>query len=267
MTVYFDTVAFRHIGKSFEDVKLPDEIRNRILISPLTVFEVFSQLTIGDKVLRQVHAILNWCNPQHTGLLMWPDDVLSGVWFGKAPPDDGFTERMQKAFNTCLNAESVKELAVESGHLKDEIDNMKTKTANDFGQLLRSARKEGFAWGTFSEMWFQGIANRVKGDPNSRSVSEVASLFNAHHEFERRKLRDALPDVNYDPIAHRNDLFDAEQLVYLSNPYLYFLTSDKGLADYVKNSSQANRVINVQAAELDSAEKVETLLKKMIRIP
>jgi hypothetical protein len=41
--IYFDTVAFRHIGKSFEEAKLPDEIRDRILISPLTVFEVFSQ--------------------------------------------------------------------------------------------------------------------------------------------------------------------------------------------------------------------------------
>lgn len=266
MMVYFDTVAFRHIGKSFEEVQLPDKIRDRILISPLTVFEVFSQLTIGEKVLRQVHAVLNWSNPKHTGLLMWPDDVLSGVWFGKAPPDDGFTERMQKAFNTCLATDSVEELAEESGNLKTELDKVKMKTANDFGQLLQSGRKEGFKWDSFSETWFQGIANRVNGDPKSRSVSEVVTIFNAYHEFERRKLRDALPDANYDPIAHRNDLFDAEQLVYLSNPYLHFLTCDKGLTDFVKNSSQANRVVNVQAADLDSAEKVETLLGKVVQI-
>jgi hypothetical protein len=69
--------------------------------------------------LRQVHAVLNWSKPKGAGLLMWPDDVLSGVWFGKVPPDDGFTERFQKAFNACLAAESVDQLAAEAGKLKE----------------------------------------------------------------------------------------------------------------------------------------------------
>ena len=89
------------VGTAFEKDTLPSELRERIMISPLTVFEVLSQLTIAnaDEVLRQVHAVHNWTNPERTRLLPWPDDMLFSIWFQKPAPDDGFTKRMEKAFN------------------------------------------------------------------------------------------------------------------------------------------------------------------------
>jgi hypothetical protein len=106
--IYFDTVAFREIGKAFEKTKLSAEISNALVVSPITAFEVFSQLSItkADDVLRQIHGLHSWCVPEGTGLLPWPDDALHGLWFGKARPDDGFTARMQKAFNACLASDS-----------------------------------------------------------------------------------------------------------------------------------------------------------------
>lgn len=81
--IYFDTVAFRQVGKAFEKNTLASALREKTLISPLTVFEVLSQLTTAeaDEVLKQIHAVVNWTNPAHTGLLSWPDDALFSIWF------------------------------------------------------------------------------------------------------------------------------------------------------------------------------------------
>jgi hypothetical protein len=261
--IYFDTAVFREVGKAFEENSLPTELRHRVLISPLAVFEVWSQLTIAkaDEVLKQVRAILNWTDTEHAGLLPWPDDALFGIWFKKPAPDDEFKERMQNAFNTCLATESVETLQAEAGKLKDEMDKTKEKTAQDFARLIAAARNEPLEGEKFSRAWFQGIATRVKADPKSREMSEIVTTLNAYHEFEKGKLQIALANTNYNPGKHQNDLFDAEQLIYLSDPSLCFLTCDAGIANLVKNSSQAKRVICVAPEELANATKVEKLIR------
>lgn len=114
------------------------------MVSPITAFEVLSQLSItnADEVLRQIHGVHNWCEPEGTGLLAWPDDALFGLWFGKAAPDDGFTGRTQKAFNVCLTTDSAKALKEEAGKLKDVMDAMKKRTVEDFERLMEAAKKE-----------------------------------------------------------------------------------------------------------------------------
>jgi len=70
--VYLDTNAFRYFGHAFESTPLAVDLRGKILVSPLSAFEVFAQLAderLGEQVLRQVHAIRNWPNPKHSGLL------------------------------------------------------------------------------------------------------------------------------------------------------------------------------------------------------
>lgn len=42
---------------------------------------------------------------------------------------------------------------------------------------------------------------------------------------------------------HPEDLVDAQQLYYLLDPEMYFVTNDNRLIDYVRGSSQANRII------------------------
>lgn len=68
--VYFDTV-------SLSDRERPSEfgsydLRDYIVVSPLSAFEVLSQLTIvkADKVLQQIQAIHNWINPRKAALYL-----------------------------------------------------------------------------------------------------------------------------------------------------------------------------------------------------
>jgi hypothetical protein len=104
------------------------------------VSHIISQLTVknGDEVLRQIQAIPNWTNPKRTGMLPWPDDALFQFWFQKPAKDDGFTSKMQKAFHSCLSASAVEPLQEEAGKLKDVMDAMRRKTAQDFGRLLEA---------------------------------------------------------------------------------------------------------------------------------
>jgi hypothetical protein len=142
--VYFDTNVFREVGGAFHESSLPDDLKEKVLLSPLTIFEVLSQLTVknADEVLRQIQAIHNWTNSKRTGMLPWPDDALAQFWFEKPTPDDGYTEKMQRAFNVCLAAQSVESLREDAGKLKDAMDGMRHRTAEDFGRLLQAARKE-----------------------------------------------------------------------------------------------------------------------------
>jgi hypothetical protein len=108
--IYLDTNAFRYFGHAFANTTLTDDLRDKVLISPLSAFEVFAQLADerdGDKVLNYVHAIRNWTNPKRSGLLPWPNEWLYQVWFQKPHEDDGFTRKMQDAFNMCLATDSI----------------------------------------------------------------------------------------------------------------------------------------------------------------
>ena len=43
--IFFDTNAFRYFGVAFEKSSLAEVLQNKILISPLSAFEVFAQLS------------------------------------------------------------------------------------------------------------------------------------------------------------------------------------------------------------------------------
>lgn len=263
--LYLDTVAFRQFGKAFATTELPDDLKNRMLISPITVFEVLSQFTVtdGDAVLHEFQGVLNWTNRKNAGLIAWPDDALYGIWYKKNAPQDDFKSRMEKALNTCLAADSVAELRAEAGKLKDVMDGMKQRTAGDFERLLEAARKEPMDDESFSKAWFQGIANRVKADAKSREMNEIITELSAYHEFEREKLKVGLAHKEYNAERHSNDLLDAEQLIYLSDPSLCFLTCDKGFGK-IKESPQAKRIVIVTPPDDLAKPTVVDLVKKIL---
>ena len=59
--VYFDTDVFHRVGETFADRPLPAELRERILVSPITALEALSHLTLkrADEILRQIQAMHN----------------------------------------------------------------------------------------------------------------------------------------------------------------------------------------------------------------
>jgi len=85
--VYFDTDVFHRIGKVFANQGLADDLRERILVSPLTLLEALSHLTLKSNaaILADIQAIHNWVNPSHAGLLSWPSDAIAKIGFTLDP--------------------------------------------------------------------------------------------------------------------------------------------------------------------------------------
>jgi hypothetical protein len=78
--VYFDSDVFHRIGATFSATGLASELRERILVSPITMLEVLSHLTLrrNDEILVHIQAVHNWLDPKRAGLLAWPTDSECG---------------------------------------------------------------------------------------------------------------------------------------------------------------------------------------------
>jgi len=261
--VYFDTDTFHRIGTTFTDKSLNPELRERILVSPITILEVLSHLTLkkNAEILAHIKAVHNWLNPQRVGLLAWPSDAIARIGFQLDPEADDFMKRIENTINVCLATESPDELRESASQLKDALDRMKDSSLADFIRLVEMFRKEPLTPENFSEVWLHGIAKRVKANPQSRPVAEVAASLSAYHEYEEQKLLVAVKNTSHKP--DKNDIMDSEQLPYLGDPKLHFLTCDGGYEARIKKSPQLKRIHKVAPNELENAEQVEELLRKI----
>ena len=276
--IFLDTNAFRYFGIAFGTASLAKELQDKTLISPLSAFEVFAQLSDedpskADAVLRQIQAIRNWTNPKHAVLLPWPDDMIRSLWSQKVVQDEDFTKRMESSFHVILNSDSlapVKEVALQQRQMMEEF---KLNMAHDFQNMVddlktqqgKTSKKKANPVDP-TDVWFRGVAKRAQADPTSKPISEVQALFGAYHEFEQEKLRRALVSPDYNPLSHanQNDIIDAEQLVYLGDHLLCMITSDKGLKSKVTKSDQAMRIILAAAPDLMDTQKAEEIIKTIL---
>jgi hypothetical protein len=261
--VYFDSDVFHRVGTTFSVQGLASELRERVLVSPITMIEVLSHLTLkkNTEILAHIQAVHNWVNPNHAGLLAWPTHAIAEVGFHKAAEPDNFMSNIEKTINLCLATDSPEELRESASKLKDSVDRMKESTSADFNRLVEGWRKETLTPEAFSEMWVSGIAKRAKADPACRPVADIISSLSAYHEFEEQRLLTAVNNREYKP--DENDLLDSEQLPYLGDSRLHFLTCDGGYLTRIKKSPQAAQIHKVGLDELASVEKVEALLRKI----
>ncbi|HEY6266174.1 MAG TPA: hypothetical protein VIW93_15340, partial [Candidatus Acidoferrum sp.] len=83
--VYFDSDVFHRIGATLSARGLTPELRDRVLVSPITMLEVLSHLTLkkSAEILAHIQAVHNWVNPNHAGLLAWPTHAIAQVGFLK----------------------------------------------------------------------------------------------------------------------------------------------------------------------------------------
>jgi hypothetical protein len=261
--VYFDSDVFHRVGTTFSAQGLAPELRERVLVSPITMLEILSHLTLkkSTEILVHIHAVHNWVNPKHAGLLAWPTHAIARIGFLKEAEPDNFMSRIEETINICLATDSPEELRESASKLKDSLDRLKESVSVDFDLLVEGWRKEPLTPEAFSEMWVSGIAKRAKADSGCRPVAEIIASLSAFHEFEEQRLLTAVKNRKHKP--RKNDILDSEQLPYLGDSQLHFLTCDRGYLARIKKSPQAAQIHKVALDELASVEKVEALLRKI----
>ena len=224
--VYFDTDAWRVIGHALSADGLPASLRERVVLSPITVLELLSQLALsskGERILREVQSVRNWVDPTHGEMLSWPNVAIAHFGFGVSLPT--VLDNAATNLNAVLNADSVAEVRAPASVLMDALKQVKVTTVGEFRQLIELWRKGELTVDSFDEVWLAGVAKRVGVDPTQYKKEDVIAALSAYHEFERQKLLIAVKDPQYKPENHANDLLDAEQLTYLADPRLHLLTA------------------------------------------
>src|SRR5258708_1260481 len=142
--VYFDTDVFHRVGRTFANQGLSDELRERIIVSPITFLEALSHLTLKSNaaILAEIQAIHNWVNPKSAGLLPWPTEAIARIGFQLKPKPDDFMDRIEKTINLCLATDSAEDFRESADKLKNAMDKIKTSSAERFQQLVEMQRKE-----------------------------------------------------------------------------------------------------------------------------
>lgn len=111
----------------------------------------------------------------------------------------------------------------------------------------------------------RSIARQAGFDEGRVDVDAVLRSLNAHYEFEKSRLLTAAREPEYNVLRHRNDLFDAEQLIYLADPTLHLLTNDVGF-NRAKESLQGNRIHVVQPDRQRGASRAEETIRNILNV-
>jgi hypothetical protein len=252
------------MGIAFAEAGLPEGLRRQIVLSPITILEVLTHLTLsnGDSILQQIRAIRNWVHPEGTKMLPWTNAALAVAMGLPLPPDTHF-EALANASQICLNATEVTQVRNSAALLKDGLDELKDKVAIQFTLLVDSYRRTPMADSDFEVVFAAGIRQRVSETP-VLPICELLKSLGAYYEFERDKLRIAAGNVNYRPERHANDLLDAEQLVYLADSRLCFLTCDGGYRKRVTRGPQRDRIHVRRIADFATPESISFMLREIV---
>jgi hypothetical protein len=242
--IYTDTNVLRYFGLAFAEASLPDDLRDRMLLSPLTLMELISQLgTDGaEEAFAAVQALPRVHNSKATGMLSWSDDLFRMSLFDLPPREDTITPALNNAVINVLNAAKAEDLKDEGKEMRALLDKAKGEAAKNFSAVLNDWRSEGpLPEAASREIFARSIARQAGFDETKVDSDSVVKNLDAHYVFENHRMQVGAQNNDYNVSKHSNDVYDAELLIYLTDPTLHLLTSDKGFRR-VEKSSQANRI-------------------------
>lgn len=274
MRVYCDTNVLRYFSTAFTGSELPARIRDNVILSSISAVELLSQLcdASATQAFAATQALRNWL-PDRVSLLDIPPVFIRVNTIG----DDGngavAFEKITNALNWSLNARSAAELRDASKELRSFLEQAKLSDAqsraeavNAMRQDLRELKRRKLTDQELRNAFKASIAKRSGGcDPTHPSIAAFADKVEAYYQYETMRLQRAIenPNLNLLSKKRQNDLFDAEQLLYLFADGLCFLTSDQGYS-CVLRLPQGRRVRIVKPDALITAKSAIPVLEQII---
>jgi hypothetical protein len=212
---YFDTDAFRHFASTYHDRPLSPDLYGKFVLSPITMLEIISQMAepCAKEIHEQMRGLPNWLNREDVRLLPWPDERISEL-FGGQSKDDWFLAAVQAFLNQCLMGAPTDDLFEAACQLRDEISTFKVRRANNFQPLMEIWRQDREILKHFSEEWLKCLIPSLRENGDAQKTRILLEALSAYHEFELEKVKVATVNEDYKSYKHRNDVLDAQQLVY-----------------------------------------------------
>ncbi|HEY3768894.1 MAG TPA: hypothetical protein VGN44_09485 [Candidatus Angelobacter sp.] len=274
MRIYFDTNVLRYFSIAFANHELTPEIRNHIVLSSISVVELLSQLcdSSATQAFAAIKALKNWL-PDQAPLLDIPPIFIRVNTIG----DDGSGivafEKITNALKWSLDAGSAAELRDASKELRSFLEQSKLSDAqtraeavNAMRHDLRGIERQQLTDQELRTAFKTSIAKKAGvAEPTHPSIAAFTAKVEAYFQYETIRLCRAIenPNLNLLSKKRQNDLFDADQLLYLFADGLCFLTSDQGYSG-VLGSPQGQRIRIVKPNVLIAPNSALSILKQII---
>jgi hypothetical protein len=271
MAIYFDSNVVRYLERGLAPGSLPEQVKADIVVSPITAIEVISQIATndGERALESIHRMRDWLNQDHTVILDWTDRFYAQHVFHLDVGDDIF-EVLERALNICLISDAVSpDLYEDAQALRHFNENAKRNKATLLRDEVARLKQLGFGplgLADFSRQAIaEGLATRAGAGPDLRRANELARLLGAYFEYHADFIHRAVFNqaFNFFSREHLNDLFDAEQLLYLSDESLHFVTCDSGYRS-VAQGAQAARIHLFERGDMESQARAPGLISGLI---
>ena len=149
--------------------------------------------------------------------------------------------------------------------LKDLVDRVKLQQAQRDQGMVERLRGQPVDWSQDAVFFATGVMNRVGVKLEPGAEKAVSEFLSAYFEYSSKMLRTALGDPNFSFLKKQNSALDAEQLVYLADSALHFLTLDRGFSSVTK-SPQKSRIHILSPEMLKDAKVVVEKLRELISI-
>jgi len=91
--------------------------------------------------------------------------------------------------------------------------------------------------------WISNLLSYYGISGNSLTIKNVAERLSANYEFEM-SVNNLIRNENFSISKSSSDHVDGQQLCYLCDPSVVFVTNDSDFRNRTRKSSQANRIIS-----------------------
>jgi hypothetical protein len=109
------------------------------------------------------------------------------------------------------------------------------------------------------------LAKKAGVDPTHPSIEAFCRKVEAYYQYETVRLQRAIDNVHLNLLSKRrqNDLFDAEQLLYLFADGLSFLTTDQGYSGSL-SLPQGDRIRLADVNDLIAPASASRIMREII---
>lgn len=237
MSVYFDTNVIRHLRKGLREQSLPQEVKNQVVLSPLSVLELVSQIAAApNDALSAIHAMRSWMDPDHAELLGWVDVFVAHWVFSREIPDET-SKGLRRVLTACYVTQAPDDKLCEDARallnfltkakqrkatlLSDAASAIRQRPEDNSNENLRGAARLALA---------DGLRAKAGLTPQEIGDDAIAACLPGYFEYHMDLVARAIPDDKFDFFSakHLNDHLDAEQLLFLADSSLHYFTADKG---------------------------------------
>ena len=255
MPYFFDTNVIRYLSLGLAGQRLPQEHKSRVVVSAVSAIELVSQIAVSpQEALDAIHTFENWLDTDKAILLDWSEAFVGEHVFGVAPNESVF-ELLQQVLNVCYRLPKPESRIVcDAARLRDFNEHAKRQKAQLFERAAKALRAKALPQDQLRAGLQRDIVTsmRIKyGQENNMGVTDaqIEAALSAYIEYHTDLTMRAVNHeaFNFFSRDHLNSLFDAEQLAYLADPSLAFITADR---DFLRVSQSAQRA-RIRVVEVD----------------